>query len=71
MITGYNIDIGDGAEPKFGSRKELTVLNILKCKHCVNKSILLKIVNYCPIGGRFTKRNRKEPFIFLIHVKYF
>ena len=28
----------DGAESKFGTQKELIVLNILKYKHCVNTS---------------------------------
>ena len=30
--------IDNGAESKFGIHKELIVLNILKYKHCVNKS---------------------------------
>ena len=60
---GYNFGIDDGAESEFGTYKELTVIDILKYKHCVNKSrdshetILLKIVNYWPIGGQFKKRN--------------
>ena len=34
----YNFGINDGAESEFGTHKELTVINILKYKHCVNKS---------------------------------
>ena len=37
-INGYHFGIDDGAESKFGTHKELIVLNILKYKHCVNKS---------------------------------
>ena len=37
-MTGYNFNIDDGTESKFGTRKELTVLNILKYQYCVNKS---------------------------------
>ena len=37
-FIAYNFDIDDGAEWEFGTRKELTVINILKYKHCVNKS---------------------------------
>ena len=54
LITHTNFGIDDGPESKFGTHKELIVLNILKYKYCVNKSrdmschvtILLKIVNY-------------------------
>ena len=35
---GSNFGIDNGAESKFGTHKELIVLNILKYKHCVNKS---------------------------------
>ena len=35
---GYNFGIDDGAEPQFGTNKELIVLNILRYKCCVNKS---------------------------------
>ena len=34
----YNFGIDDGAESKFGTNKELIVLNILKYEYCVNKS---------------------------------
>ena len=34
----YNFGIDDSAESKFGTHKELIVLNILKYKYCVNKS---------------------------------
>ena len=37
-IIFYNLGIDDGAELKFGTHKELIVLNILKYKYCVNKS---------------------------------
>ena len=37
-FIGYNFGIDDGAESEFGTHKELTVINILKYKHCVNKS---------------------------------
>ena len=65
-IIGHNFCIDDGTESKFGTHKELIVFNILKYKHCVNRSrichvtILLKIVNYWPIGGQFKKRNREK-----------
>ena len=35
-VTGYNFGIDDNAESKFGTRKELIVLNIWKSKHCFN-----------------------------------
>ena len=34
----YNFGIDDGAESKFGTHRELIVLNIIKYKYCVNKS---------------------------------
>ena len=34
----YNFGIDDGAESKFGTHKELIVLNIIENKYCVNKS---------------------------------
>ena len=37
-IICYNFGIDDGAESKFRTHKELIVLNILKYRHCVNKS---------------------------------
>ena len=37
-FIGYNFGIDDGAESEFGTHKELTIINILKYKHCVNKS---------------------------------
>ena len=37
-IISYNFGIDDGTESKFGTQKELTVLNILKYEYCVNKS---------------------------------
>ena len=51
-MIDYNFGIDDVAESKFGTHKELIVLNIFNYKHCVNKSRdmsgddLLKIVNY-------------------------
>ena len=36
----------DGAESKFGTHKELIVLNILKYKHCVNKSFDMSRVHF-------------------------
>ena len=48
-IIGYNnFGIDDGAESKFGTHKELIVLNIFKYKYCVNShvTILLNIGNY-------------------------
>ena len=35
---GYNFGIDDDAGSEFGTYKELTVIDILKYKHCVNKS---------------------------------
>ena len=35
-IIAYNFGIDDGAESKFGTHKDLIVLNILKYKYCVN-----------------------------------
>ena len=49
-FPGYNFSEDYKVESKFGADKELIVLNIKKCKYCVNKSrdmsvsILLKIV---------------------------
>ena len=37
-IIGYNFGIDDGTGPKFGTHKELIVLNILKYNYCVYKS---------------------------------
>ena len=37
-IIGYNFAIHGGAELKFGTHKELIVLNILKYKYYLNKS---------------------------------
>ena len=37
-FIGYNFGIDDGAESEFGTHKELTVINILKYKYCVNES---------------------------------
>ena len=71
---GYNFGIDDGTGLKFGTQKELIVLNILKYNFYVYKSRdmsrdhFAKIVNYYPIGGRFNERNRV--ITFLIHVKY-
>ena len=36
LLAIYGLD--DGAGSKFGTHKELIVLNILKYNHCVNKS---------------------------------
>ena len=33
-MIGYNFNIDDGTESKFGTHKELTVLNILKYEYC-------------------------------------
>ena len=69
-IIAYNFGTDDGAELKFCAHKELIFFNILKYKYCVNKSremsvtILLKIVNYWPIGGWFKKRNRAITFFY-------
>ena len=35
-MIGYNVGIDDDAKSKFGTHKELIVLNILKYKYCVN-----------------------------------
>ena len=37
-IIGYNFGIDDGTGSKFGTHKELIVLNILKYSYCVYKS---------------------------------
>ena len=37
-IIDYNFNIDDNAELKFGTLKELTVINILNYKYFVNKS---------------------------------
>ena len=37
-IIGYNFGIDDGTGSKFGTHKELIVLNILKYNYCVYKS---------------------------------
>ena len=38
-MIGYNFNIDDGTLSKFGTHEELTVLNILKYKYCVNKAL--------------------------------
>ena len=38
-FIGYNFGIEDDAELKFGTHKELIILNILKCKHCVTRYV--------------------------------
>ena len=38
FTCGNNFGIDNVAESKFGTHKEFIILNILKCKHCVNKS---------------------------------
>ena len=69
-FIGYNFGIDDGTESKFGSRKELIVLVkniysiiVVLTSHVIcHVTILLKLVNYWPIGGRFKKRNRAITF---------
>ena len=39
MIIGYKFGTDCGAESDFGTHKELIVLNILKYKYFVNKSL--------------------------------
>ena len=69
---GYNFSIDDGTKLKFGTHKELIVLNILKYKYCVNmlrdtsRDHLLKIVNYWPIGNLFKEKNRAITFFLFI-----
>ena len=38
-FIGYNFGSDYGAESEFGKRKELIVVNILKYRYCVNKSL--------------------------------
>ena len=75
-IIGYNFDIDDGAEWKFGIHEELMVLKILKHKHGVNKSRDMSpdnfaknrklLTNWWPV---YEKKSGKN--LFLIHIKYF
>ena len=66
MNIGYNFGIDDGTGSKFGTHKELIVLNILKYNFYVYKSRdmwrdhFAKIVNYYPIGGRLNERRRLQ-----------
>ena len=68
-FIGHNFGIDDGTESKFGTLKELIVLNILKYKYCVNQSGDMSrdhfaknrklLTNWC---GRFKKRNQAITF---------
>ena len=74
---GSNFGIDNGAESKFGTHKELIVLNILKYKHCVNKSRDMSRDHFAKksyIIDQLVAGWRKEieiKNIFLIHIKYF
>ena len=75
-IIDYNFGINDSAELKFGTHKELIVLNILKYKYCVSKlRDMLRfhfaknrklLTSWWPVKEKKSRNN-----IFLIHIKYF
>ena len=69
---GYNFGIDDGAEQKFGTRKELIVLNIFQYKFFVNKmsrDYFAKnrklLTNWWPVEKELSNNT------FLIYIKYF
>ena len=60
-FIGYNFGIDDGAQNSLS----LTFwsINIVLMSHVISHvTILLQIVNYWPIGGRFKKRNWEKHF---------
>ena len=58
-IIGYNFGKDDGAESKLAHLS----INIVLVSHLLcHVTILLKIVDYWSIGGRFKKRNRGKKF---------
>ena len=64
-FVGYKFGINDGAELKFDTHKEIVLnhINIVLISHVIcHVTILLKIVDYWPIGCRFKKRNRAITF---------
>ena len=48
-FIGYNFGKDDGAESKFGTHKELIVLNIIKYNYCVNKSGDMSRDHFCHV----------------------
>ena len=75
-LIGYNVGIDDDAKSKFGTQKELIVLNSLKSKYCVNKSHDMSrdqfaknrklLTNVLPVS-----KKKSTDSIVLIQVKYF
>ena len=75
-LIGYNVGIDDDDKSKFGTQKELIVLNILKYKYCVNKSHGMSrdqfaknrklLTNVLPVS-----KKKSTDSIALIQVKYF
>ena len=73
-IIGYNFGIDDGAESKFGTHKELIVLNIFEYKYCVHKSRgmsrdhLVKNRKLLAIDGRFKERNQAITLLLMLNI---
>ena len=75
-MIGYTFGIDDGAESEFGTHKELTIINILKYKHCVNKSRDKSRDHFAKNRELLTNwaaglRKEIGKNIFLIYIKYF
>ena len=79
LAVTFEINLDDGAELRFGTNEEVIVLKILKFKWCVNWSRDIssdhfakkRKLLYCPVGGRFKKRNRAMTFFFTFHISHF
>ena len=75
-LIGYNVGIDDDAKSKFGTHKELIVLNILKYKYCVNQSHDMSRDQFAKnrkslTNGLPVSKMISTDTIVLIDVKYF
>ena len=62
----YWVNLGPGSK-KFGSYKEVIVLNILKYKYCVGKSRNLELLtNWWPVQER-----KSGNYMCVIYIKHF
>ena len=75
-LIGYNVGIDNDAKSKFGTHKELIVLNILKYKYCVNQSHDMSrdqfaknpklLTNWLPVS-----KKKSTDSIYPIYITYF
>ena len=75
-LIGYNVGIDNDAKSKFGTHKELIVLNILKYKYCVNQSHDMSRDQFAKnrkllTNGLPVSKKKSSDSIVLIHVQYF